>query len=105
MALLTYKVGDEFYDVPVDKETEFKKDFPDAVEEIKNPAVVMMQRTEQGMGVALMPYLPYCDGNISFHKNGIIAEGEPSQNMRNEYNRIFGSGIEIVPASALHVVK
>lgn len=77
----------------------------DAVEEIKNPAVVMMQRTEQGMGVALMPYLPYCDGNISFHKNGIIAEGEPSQNMRNEYNRIFGSGIEIVPASALHVVK
>lgn len=77
----------------------------DSTEEIKNPAIVMMQRTEQGMGVALMPYLPYCDGNISFHKNGIIAEGEPSQNMRNEYNRIFGSGIEIVPASALHVVK
>lgn len=77
----------------------------DSTEDIKNPAVVMMQRTEQGMGVALMPYLPYCDGNISFNKHGIIATGEPSQNMRNEYNRIFGSGIEIVSASALNLVK
>ena len=70
-------------------------------EEIKNPAVVMMQRTEQGMGVALMPYLPYCDGNISFNKSGIIATGEPSKNMINEYNRIFGAGIQVAPASAL----
>lgn len=77
----------------------------DSTEQIKNPAIVMMQRTEQGMGVALIPYLPYCDGNISFHKNGIIAEGEPSQNMKNEYNRIFGAGIEIVSASALNLVK
>ena len=73
----------------------------DSTEEIKNPAIVMMQRTETGMGVALMPYLPYCDGNISFHKNGIIAQGEPSQNMVNEYNRIFGAGIQVAPASAL----
>ena len=73
----------------------------DSTEEIQNPAIVMMQRTETGMGVALMPYLPYCDGNISFHKNGIIAQGEPSQNMVNEYNRIFGAGIQVAPASAL----
>lgn len=68
---------------------------------IKNPAVVMMQRTEQGMGVALMPYLPYCDGPVTFHKSALVAEGEPSQNMVNEYNRIFGAGIQIAPASAL----
>jgi hypothetical protein len=70
-------------------------------EEIKNPAVVIMQRTEQGMGVALMPYMPYCDGNISFNKHSIVATGEPSQNMVNEYNRIFGAGIQVAPASAL----
>lgn len=73
----------------------------DQVEEIKNPAVVMLQRTQEGMGVALMPYMPYCDGNINFHKSAIVAEGEPSQNMVNEYNRIFGAGIQIAPASAL----
>lgn len=69
--------------------------------DIKNPAVVMMQRTEQGVGIALMPYLPYCDGNISFYKQALVAVGEPSQNMINEYNRIFGAGIQVAPASAL----
>ena len=69
--------------------------------DIKNPAVVMLQRTEQGMGVALMPYMPYCEGNISFYRNSIVAIGEPSQNMINEYNRIYGAGIQVAPASAL----
>jgi hypothetical protein len=69
--------------------------------DIKNPAVIMLQRTEQGVGVALMPYMPYCEGNISFNRETIVAEGNPSQNMINEYNRIFGAGIEIAPASAL----
>ena len=69
--------------------------------ELKNPAVVMMQRTDGGVGVALMPYMPYCDGNISFNRGLIVAEGEPSQNMVNEYNRIYGAGIQIAPASAL----
>jgi hypothetical protein len=69
--------------------------------EIKNSAVVMLQRTEQGMGVALMPYMPYTEGNIKFFKDSIVAEGEPSQNMVNEYNRLYGSGIQIAPASAL----
>lgn len=68
---------------------------------VKNSAVVMLQRTEQGMGVALMPYMPYCEGNISFYRDAIVAEGEPSQNMVNEYNRLYGSGIQIAPASAL----
>ena len=69
--------------------------------EIKNPAVIMMQRSGDGVGIGLMPYMPYCDGNISFTKNLIVAEGEPSQNMVNEYNRIFGAGIQVAPASAL----
>jgi hypothetical protein len=69
--------------------------------EVKNPAVVIMQRTESGMGVALMPYLPYCDGAVKFYKSAVVAEGEPSQNMVNEYNRIYGAGIQVAPASAL----
>lgn len=68
---------------------------------IKNPAVIMMQRAEQGVGIALMPYMPYCDESVTFNKSAMIAEGVPSQKMINEYNRIFGSGIEVVPATAL----
>lgn len=73
----------------------------DSYYSFENPAVVMLQRTEQGVGVALMPYMPYCDGKVSFYKNCIVAVGEPSQNMINEYNRLFGSGIQVAPASAL----
>ena len=76
-------------------------DYNDKALVVKNSAVVMLQRTEQGMGVALMPYMPYCDGNISFYRSALVAEGEPSQNMVNEYSRLYGSGIQIAPASAL----
>ena len=69
--------------------------------EIKNPAVVMLQRSGDSVGIGLMPYMPYCEGNIKFFKSTIVAEGEPSQNMINEYNRIFGAGIQVAPASAL----
>lgn len=71
------------------------------VYEIKNPAQIVLQRTETGMGVAMAPYMPYSDGNIKLHKAAIGADCTPDQNMVNEYNRIFGAGIEIAPASAL----
>lgn len=69
--------------------------------DVKNPSVIMLQRTEQGVGVALMPYMPYCDGAVTFYKHTLVALAEPSQNMVNEYNRLYGSGIQVAPASAL----
>lgn len=70
--------------------------------EIKNPAQIMLQRTENGnMGVGIAPYMPYATGNIHLYGNAIAADCEPDQNLVNEYNRIFGSGIQIAPASAL----
>jgi len=73
--------------------------------EVKNSAVIMLQRTDAGVGVALMPYMPYCGEKLSFYRNNIVATGEPSQNMVNEYNRLYGSGIEVAPASALAGLK
>jgi hypothetical protein len=69
--------------------------------ELKNPSQIVLQRTETGMGVALAPYMPFADGNVKIHKHAIASECTPDQNMVNEYNRIFGSGIQIAPASAL----
>jgi hypothetical protein len=74
--------------------------------ELKNPANIMLQQTGNGqMGVGIAPYMPYADGNVSLYKSAIAAEADPEQSMINEYNRIFGSGIEVVSASALAGLK
>ena len=74
--------------------------------ELKNPANIMLQQTGNGqMGVGIAPYMPYADGNVRLNWSAIAAEAEPEQSMINEYNRIFGSGIEVVSASALAGLK
>ena len=69
--------------------------------EVKNPAQIILQKTEHGVGVALAPTMPYVEGNFKIMRSAIAIEGEPNQQMANEYNRLFGSGIQVVPASAL----
>jgi hypothetical protein len=73
--------------------------------EVKNPAQIVLQRTETGMGVAIAPYMPYADGNINLYSTAIAADCSPDINLVNEYNKIFGSGIQIAPASALAGLK
>ena len=70
--------------------------------ELKSPANIMLQQTATGqMGVGIAPYMPYAGGNIMLYMSAIAAEAEPDQSMVNEYNRIFGAGIQVAPASAL----
>jgi hypothetical protein len=73
--------------------------------ELKSPATIVIQQTERGVGVGLMPYMAYATGNIHLHRHAIASDAEPDAKMVNEYNRIFGSGIEVVPASALAGLK
>jgi hypothetical protein len=74
--------------------------------ELKNPATIMLQPTQNGqMGVGIAPYMPYVSGHVKLYYVAIAAQGEPDQSMTNEYNRIFGSGIEVVSASALAGLK
>jgi hypothetical protein len=70
--------------------------------ELKNPANIIIQQTSSGqMGVGIAPYMPYADGNVNLYKSAIASEAQPDQKMVNEYNRVFGSGIQIVPAGAM----
>ncbi len=70
--------------------------------ELKNPANIIIQQTSNGqMGVGIAPYMPYASGNVKLYKSAIASEAEPDQKMVNEYNRVFGSGIQIVPAGAM----
>lgn len=71
---------------------------------LKNPAIIIMQQTQQGMGIGLAPFMPYAEEEkVTINKSAIVAESTPATNMVNEYSRIFGSGIQIAPASALAV--
>jgi hypothetical protein len=70
--------------------------------ELKHPATIVLQQGQNGqVGVGIAPYMPYADGNIKLYKTAVASEAAPDQQMKNEYNRIFGSGIQIAPASAL----
>lgn len=74
----------------------------DACYELSSPANIMLQPTESGaMGVGIAPYMPYASGDVTLRKNAIASEGNPDVKMENEYNRVFGSGIQIAPANAL----
>ena len=68
---------------------------------VEAPATILMQQTKDGVGLALMPYMPYTEGKVKLFSQCVATEGEPSKKMINEYSRLFGSGIEIAPASAL----
>lgn len=69
--------------------------------ELKNPAQIVLQQSQQGVGVGLAPYMPFVEGNLELKKSAIAAEGLPVDQMKNEYNRIFGSGIVVAPANAI----
>jgi hypothetical protein len=62
---------------------------------VNEPASVMLQERDGGVGVGIAPYMPYAEGKITIRTTAIAAEGEPDQKLTNEYSRIFGSGIVI----------
>lgn len=69
--------------------------------ELKSPATIIVQQTEQGVGIGLAPYMPYVAGKISLNKSAVASHGSPEVKMENEYRRIFGSGIQIAQAGSL----
>ena len=68
---------------------------------LDTPAAIVMQRTEQGVGVGLAPYMPYSSGKITLHGSAIAASADVDVKMINEYNRLFGSGIQLASAGSI----
>ncbi len=67
---------------------------------LKDPAAIVIQQTEKGVGVGLAPYMPYADSEITLYASAIASESTPNLAMENEYSRIFGSGIQIATAGS-----
>lgn len=66
---------------------------------LRNPAAIHLVPAQNGgnqFGIALMPYAPYAEFNkIKVFKDKISIEFEPTVELRNNYSKMFGSGIEI----------
>jgi hypothetical protein len=64
-------------------------------------AVTLVYRPQEGgnMTVGFAPFMPYSDGNITVHNTSILAIGEPQEDLKREFDRIFGSGIVLAQAN------
>ena len=69
--------------------------------QLESPAEMVIKEIEPGRaGVALQPFVPY-GTDVKLYKVSVTAEFTPDQQVANEYNRIYGSGIVIAGANAL----
>jgi hypothetical protein len=67
---------------------------------IKDAVLLIYRQAKEGaMSVGFAPFMPYADGTISLNHTAISANGYPKQDLADEYNRIFGSGIVIAGAN------
>ena len=56
---------------------------------MKEPATLVLQETETGVKVGLLPYMPYAKGHIALYANSVMAEAIPDDKMVAEYKRVF----------------
>lgn len=70
----------------------------DGVIETLNPAIIFLKTTSEGKTDGVMaPYMPFAkDGRVKVFLAQIASECEPAEKLITEYNRLFGSGLEIL---------
>jgi hypothetical protein len=68
---------------------------------IKQPCAIMLlasRSTPDQHQMALVPYAGYTkEHSVKLKKSAIVWEAEVAEELYNQYSRIFGSGLEIVP--------
>ena len=65
---------------------------------ISKPVQVVMQPTKDGASMGFVPYVQFCEEwktGITFKKEDILFESTPVIELINQYNDMFGSGIQI----------
>lgn len=70
--------------------------------EIKEVAIVQMVPTQTGVGLSLFPFAPYTEDKTHiFRGRHIIIAMDPGVDLINNYNKMYGSGIQIASAGSL----
>ena len=65
---------------------------------LKEPVQVIMQPTKEGPMMAFAPFLEYCEefnAGIKITMDNVLCITTPSRELVNQYNKVFGSGIQI----------
>ena len=65
---------------------------------LKEPVQVIMQPTKEGPMMAFAPFLEYCEEfntGIKITMDNVLCITTPSRELVNQYNKLFGSGIQI----------
>lgn len=68
---------------------------------LKQPVQVVMQPTKDGPMMGFGPFIEYCEEfktGIEFDLNDILCITTPIIELQNQYNQVFGSGIQIASA-------
>jgi hypothetical protein len=83
---------------------------------LRNPCVVVMQRDPSNpdrIGIQLQPWCPFTEEkNLQVSRSHVVYIAEPVQDLVNQFNKIFGSGIVVARAgdvpttpATLHRIK
>lgn len=68
---------------------------------IKQPVQVIMQPTKDGPMMGFAPFLDYSEEfktGIKMSMDNILVISTPVRELENQYNQVFGSGIQIASA-------
>ena len=100
--ILKLSSGEELIGTVTDFEVEGRQ-----VIKMDKPAVIIMQPIDgqpEKFGIGLAPYAPYAENNsLNIMPNHIIAIMQPTDNLKNEYNTHYGSGLIVPEKSKLKV--
>jgi hypothetical protein len=64
---------------------------------LKNPALILVGHTPDGVQIGMMPFMPFRKGSeVTLNPAFVVVrEVEPSTDMLNSYNKMYGSGLVI----------
>jgi len=68
---------------------------------LKEPVQIVLQQTQQGPMMGFSPFLDYAEEfntGIAISMNDVLCITTPSRELVNQYNKMFGTGIQIASA-------
>lgn len=67
------------------------------IEDVASVVMMPSQRGDGSVGLGLMPFLPYAETTrFTISKQTVVTEFDPNIDIVNNYNRMFGAGIQVV---------
>ena len=70
--------------------------------ELSKVGIVQMIPTQKGVNIGLYPFAPYAkEEDFIFKQDHILTTFTPDVDLLNNYNKMFGSGIQIASAGSL----